>query len=93
MTYSGSPHSCGGKPNDDGRTLPKCDGCYDTAYEDGRKSGYEVGLDTLAKAFKTTVRRRFDPFQDDVALASEAFRNGRAVLELMQQTLRGLGEG
>lgn len=78
-------HTCGGKPNPDGRILPKCEGCHDLAYDDGQRIGYESGVAAFAQAFEEEVRRRYDPFAEDASYASEAFRNGRAVLEIMRR--------
>ena len=81
-----SEHTCGQTPNDDGRILPQCDGCHDTAYVDGKITGRNAGIFLFAKALEAEVRGRYDPFQyaEDVSKAHNTFDDGIRFLKIIR---------
>ena len=79
-------HTCEQKPNDEGRILPGCSACNNTAHGDGRSAGARHAAEDIFELLTKAVKDQFNPIaiaRKDEAIA--AWENGRTALKLIDQ--------
>ena len=77
-------HTCNQTPNDDGRILPACSGCHETAHGDGLITGTRHTAEDIFDLLTQAVKQQFNPI--DLPRRKEAvalWENGRTMLELI----------
>ena len=80
-------HTCGREPNEDNRILGNCDGCYMTAYGDGRLNGMERVAEELLAHLTDAVKIEFNPLNSTKESDANAeWETGRRILSLIEGT-------
>ena len=81
-------HICGKEPNDAGRIQTGCEGCYTTAYLDGKSAGVFVALRLMKTQVDKVARGYFDPIGTrDSNKAIEIWEKARSAIDMAQEAI------
>lgn len=89
---NGFHHTCNGEPNEDGRILPDCSGCYDRAYVDGRYSGENYGMLQMKRHLINKIIKQYNPYEVDEKEAISILLTGRTLVKMVQSVYDDLVE-
>lgn len=79
-------HTCGQKPNDEGRILPQCSACRQTAYGDGQTFAFTDTADSLLDSLTQMVKDEFNPLaHNSKDLAEADWKTGHRVITLIEK--------
>ena len=78
-------HTCGQAPNDEGRTLPQCNGYLLTAHGDGMISSTRHTADEIFDRLTQAVKNEYNPMETTRKDEAIALReNGRRMLRVIE---------
>ena len=84
-------HICGKEPNDDGRIQTGCEGCYTTAYLDGKTAGVFLALREVKEQVNKVTRGCFDPLSTrDSDQVIEIWAKARSVIDIAQEAINAV---
>ena len=86
-----SIHTCGQKPNDDGRIISACEGCNDRAEAEGAYLATGVANEKWQKQMEAIARGWCDPLKiEDSTVMLQAWNDARRLMAAVDVIARGI---